>query len=417
MNTRQTSIWVYLDWAGMPGPSCIGVLNAEQAKGKRAFGFEYDPQWLRSEPQRLLDPDLAWYTGRQFPGGKENFGLFLDSMPDTWGRTLMKRRAVQVAQEKGEIPPKLHEIDFLLGVHDVCRMGALRLKLAKDGPFLANNSAKPVPLWSTMRELQHAAHQLETGHDAKEEQKWLDVLVAPGSSLGGARPKANVLAENGQMWIAKFPSHHDEVDKAAWEFLAYRLAVDAGVTMSPCRLEKVSGHHRTFFTQRFDRVGGERIHFASAMTMTGHSEDTVRDKLPSYLELAEFIQSQGAQNRPDLHQLWRRIVFNVAISNTDDHLRNHGFILGPRGWALSPAYDLNPSIDKDGLALLIDENDNALDIGLVKSVGEYFQLTGTEMSTIIAEVKASVGQWQAVATELGILRAEKELMRGAFRLG
>ena len=238
--------------------------------------------------------------------------------------------------------------------------------------------------------------------------------MAPGSSLGGARPKANILDENKELWIAKFPSKNDTIDKAAWEYLAYILATKAGINMAPCRIEKIAGNYNTFFTKRFDREKEERIHFASAMTMTGNNEDTIRDNTASYLDLAEFVSNYGVNVEENLHQLWRRIIFNIAISNTDDHLRNHGFILTDEGWILSPAYDLNPSIDKDGLALNIDTNNNALDFELAKEVGEYFRLDVEKMNIIINEVLESVSQWKEIAKEIGIPRSEQELMEKAF---
>jgi serine/threonine-protein kinase HipA len=399
----------------MEEPRCIGVLSAQQAKGRKAFGFEYDKGWVGTAAQMVLDPDIAWFPGIQYPRGRENFGVFMDSMPDTWGRTLMKRRAAQQARDTGRPAPALYDIDFLLGVYDESRMGALRFKLDPGGPFLDDDKTSPTPHWSSARELQHAAAVLEAGAGDDEIKKWLAILVAPGSSLGGARPKANILDDQGHPWIAKFPSATDTVDKAAWEYVAYQLALKAGIAMSESRLEKITGRHHTFFTKRFDRLKGERVHFASAMTMTGNDEDTVRDSPASYLDLAEFIQYSGSGNTADLHQLWRRIVFNIAVSNTDDHLRNHGFVVIGNGWRLSPAYDINPSVDKDGLALNIDTGDNALDFGLAKSVGEYFQLDGKRMDAAIAEVKTAVGQWQAVADNIGIPRAEQQRMRGAFR--
>jgi len=192
------------------------------------------------------------------------------------------------------------------------------------------------------------------------------------------------------------------------------LAISAGINMAPCRIEKIMGNHNTFFTKRFDRVNGERIHFASAMTMTGNNEDTIRGNPSSYLDIAEFISNQGANVEENLHQLWRRIVFNIAISNTDDHLRNHGFILTKVGWILSPAYDLNPSTDKDGLALNIDIDNNALDFELAKSVGEYFRLNKDQMDIIIKLVLEVTSNWKTIAKEVGISRAEQELMEKAF---
>lgn len=415
MAANKTDIYVYAHWLGMSAPKYIGMLSAQQAKGKKAFSFEYDADWIRSKEQQLLDPDIAWFSGLQYPNGKENFGIFMDSMPDSWGRTLMKRRASQLAKEAGRQAPILYDIDFLLGVYDETRMGALRFKLDKDGPFLDDNHSRPTPPWANIRELQHGAKVLESNENSEEVKKWLAILMAPGSSLGGARPKANITDSQGHLWIAKFPSKSDTIDKAAWEYLAYKLALQCGVVMQESRIEKVAGKFHTFFTKRFDRQLHERIHFASAMTMTGQNEDTIKENPASYLDIAEFIQYNGAQNKKNLQQLWRRIVFHIAISNTDDHLRNHGFILTEKGWNLSPAFDINPSVDKDGLALNIDTTNNALDFELAKSVGEYFQLSTIDMNKIITEVRTAVSGWKNIAQEIGISRAEQEVMSVAFR--
>jgi len=412
----KTDIWVYADWKGMISPKCIGILSAQQAKGRKAFSFSYDADWISSQEQLLLDPDIVWYSGQQYPNGKENFGVFLDSMPDTWGRTLMKRRAALNAKEQGKPAPVLYDIDFLLGVHDLSRMGALRFKREPDGDFLDNDPVSPTPPWANIRELQYGAKLIESNEDTVEVKKWLAMLMAPGSSLGGARPKANILDEHGHPWIAKFPSRNDTIDKGAWEYLAYRLAVDSCIDMTESRLEHIAGPYHTFFTKRFDREKQNRIHFASAMTMTGKNEELIRDEAPSYLDIVEFIQFFGTQIEEDLHQLWRRLVFNILISNTDDHLRNHGFILTNRGWRLSPAFDINPSIDKVGLALNIDMDNNALDIDLARSVGAYFRLGKKEMDIIIDEVKSGISGWKKIATEIGIPRSEQTLMAAAFKV-
>jgi serine/threonine-protein kinase HipA len=416
MATQKKDIYVFAHWQGMREPICIGQLGAHAGKGKKAFSFSYDEAWLNTNEQRLLDPDITWFSGMQYPLGKENFGVFMDSMPDTWGRTLMKRRAAQMALESGKPAPVLYDIDFLLGVYDETRMGALRFKLDKDGAFLDDNHGKSTPPWASLRELQHAAKVVESSENFEQVKKWLAILIAPGSSLGGARPKANITDDAGQLWIAKFPSKADSIDKGAWEFLAYKLALACGIEMSEAKIEKVSGKYHTFFAKRFDRNLHERIHFASAMTMTGQNEDTIKESPASYLDIAEFIQYHGAQNKKDLQQLWRRMVFNIAISNTDDHLRNHGFLLTHKSWVLSPAFDINPDIDKHGLSLNIDMDNNALDFELARSVGEYFQLNNTGMNAIISEIKSVVRNWDRIAEKLGISRAERELMRGAFRL-
>jgi len=414
MASEKTDIWVYADWVKMDSPLCIGILSAQIGKGRKTFSFEYDKNWLQSEKKRILDPDIEWYSGKQFPKGKENFGLFLDSMPDRWGRTLMKRRAIQNAKVADKPVPNLYDIDFLLGVHDKTRMGALRFKLDPNGQFLDNDASFSIPLWTSIRALQNAAWLAESDDDLAMTNKWLKMLVAPGSSLGGARPKANVAGEKGQLWIAKFPSKNDEINKGAWEFLCYQMAIKAEIQMSTCIIQKVTGNHHTFLTKRFDRINKQRVHFSSAMTMTGHDENVLKDITPSYLELAEFIQFQSTKPKADLKQLWRRIIFNIAVSNTDDHLRNHGFLLDNGGWRLSPAYDINPSVDKNGLSLNIDLEDNSLDFQLAKSVGSYFQLNNQEMDVIIYSVKEVVKNWKTIANRIGIPRKEQVLMEGAF---
>ena len=415
MATSKIDILVYTDWLEISGPKLIGVLAAHQGKGRKTFSFSYDEKWLETEKPFLFDPNITWNKGQQFPIGKSDFGIFNDAMPDTWGRSLMKRREAQIAKEENRTAKNLHDLDFLLGVNDESRMGGLRFKLQEKESFLNNDKARPTPPWSSVRELQHGISLIESNKDNKEVRKWLSILLAPGSSLGGARPKANIMDEKGNLWIAKFPTKEDTSDKGAWEFLAYKLAIRAGIEMAECKIEKISGKHHTFFTKRFDRIKNKRIHFASAMTMTANNEDTIKESDPSYLDIAEFIQFNESNNKQELHQLWRRMVFNIAISNTDDHLRNHGFILNKNGWKLSPAYDINPSIDKDGLSLNIDANNNSLDFDLAKSVGEYFQLKEKQMDDILKEIKAAIKNWKTEATKFGISKTEIALMSSAFK--
>jgi len=294
-------------------------------------------------------------------------------------------------------------------------MGALRFKTDPNGPFLDHNENNPTPPWTSAGELQEAVAQFENDNDNETVKKWLNVLIAPGSSLGGARPKANILDHENNLWIAKFPSKSDTTDKAAWELLAYQLAIAAGIKMAPSKIEKIARKYHTFFTKRFDREKEERIHFASAMTLLGKTEESIRDNPGSYLEIAEFIQTFGANIEENLQQLWKRIVFNIAISNTDDHLRNHGFLLTNAGWVLSPAFDINPSAEKEGLALNIDMENNALDINLAKSVGPYFRLNESQMQHIIQEVAKAVSTWKSAASKLGIPKKEQEIMATAFR--
>lgn len=415
MAEGKFDIYVYADWKGLGGPVQIGILSAHFAKAKKAFSFEYNKEWLSRDSYQLLDPDISFYTGPQYPSDKENFGIFLDSMPDTWGKTLMKRREAQDARARNEKAKTLYEIDYLLGVYDESRMGALRFKTDPDGPFLDNDTHNPTPPWSSLGELQEAVNHLENDTDTDAVRQWISILIAPGSSLGGARPKANILGKNNELWIAKFPSKSDTMDRGAWEFLTYKLAIASGIRMTESNLKKISGTHHTFLTKRFDRENGNRIHFASAMTMTGNTEETLKLTTPSYLDIVDVIENYGTNVDDNLKQLWRRIIFSIAVSNTDDHLRNHGFILREKGWELSPAYDINPSIEKDGLALNINMDDNALDFELAKSVGEFFRLSGSEMDGIIKEVLSVVRQWKAVAKQIGLSNSHQLLMAPAFK--
>jgi len=327
----------------------------------------------------------------------------------------MKRReAVQAHQENRRVRV-LHEIDYLLGVHDLYRMGALRFKRAIDGPFLDIDNKLAAPSIARLRELEHAAGQVEEKSDPDDPDylKWLYMLIAPGSSLGGARPKASVIDENEALWIAKFPSRLDEYDVAAWEFVVHRLALRVGITMSPCRVETFKGPYMTFITQRFDRTPDSRLHFSSAMTQLGYYDG---DNDASYLELAEFLVNEGSDTKEDLAQLWRRIIFNIAVSNTDDHLRNHGFIYQQSGWKLSPAYDINPVTPADGLHLFITDNDNRLDYALAMDVIDYFRLKPSQAENIQNEVLAGVGNWRTEATALKIDRGEQNRMADAFKV-
>ena len=415
MSSNKIDIYVYAHWAGMEQPKLIGLLSAHQGKGRKSFSFSYDKKWINDERSFILDPDIQLYRGPQYPNNKENFGIFLDSIPDTWGRRLLKRRALILAKESNTIVKNMYDIDFLLGVFDGSRMGALRFKLDPKDDFLDNNANLSTPPWTSVGQLQYAADLIESDKATDEIKNWINQLIAPGSSLGGARPKANILDDKKNLWIAKFPSKNDTFDKASWEYLTYQLALDAGIYMSESKIQKVGGIYNTFFTKRFDRINGERIHFASAMTMTGNNEEILRNSTASYLDLVEVIQNHGVDVKKDLAQLWRRIIFNIAVSNTDDHLRNHGFLLGEKGWKLSPAYDINPSVNINGLSLNIDLENNDLDIELAKNVGLYFRLNKIEMNTIIKEVVDSVNNWPIIAKKIGISRNDQELMQAAFR--
>jgi serine/threonine-protein kinase HipA len=415
---EKRSTLVYADWVGQKGPTLIGILHSTRAKGKEIFSFEYDKVWLKNGTAQNLDPDLQFYSGPQYLNeGKSNFGIFLDSSPDRWGRILMDRREGLTARLEERKPITLFETDYLLGVYDGHRMGALRFKEATDGPFLNNNREMASPPWTSIKELEQASLQLE-GEEGTDEQRlrWINMLMAPGSSLGGARPKASVLDGKGQLWVAKFPSTKDGHNIGAWEKVVHDLAKEAGLNVPETKAAMFYSKQHTFLSKRFDRTDkGERIHFASAMTLLGHTDGTDHQAGVSYLDLAEFIIKNGADVSNDLEELWRRVVFYICVSNTDDHLRNHGFLLTDKGWVLSPTYDINPVEKGSGLSLNISDKDNALDLGLALEVAPYFRVEEKRAKEIIGIIKKSVRKWAELAEKLKISKGERDLMESAFR--
>lgn len=408
------SIYVYAHWHAMSQPELVGMLETDLVRGVEVYRFSYDENWLTSPFAMQIDPQLQLFRGDQFNNDARNFRAFLDSCPDRWGRLLMQRREAVLARREQRQIRRLNDSDYLLGVHDAYRMGALRFKLSKDGPFLDNDQQLATPPMSSLRELEHAVSQIEQDPDVDNPDylKWLFMLISPGSSLGGARPKACVM-DGEELWLAKFPSRYDNHDIGAWEYLVYRMAVDAGVNMAPCKILQFNSPHHTFLTKRFDREGETRHHFSSAMTQLGYYDG---DAGASYLELAQFLMEQGANTRADLAQLWRRLAFNIMVRNSDDHLRNHGFILAEEGsgWRLSPAYDINISIGATGLHLNIDEYSNELNLDLALEVAPYFQLSATEAKQILSELQSVVSHWQDYANEIGINRQEQQILERVF---
>lgn len=395
--TQGEQVWVWLDDPSFGPLQRIGTL----CRGDRgSVRFAYDPAWLRQAHAFPLDPELDLTAGEFFPGNA-NFGVFMDSCPDRWGQTLMKRGESVEAREQGRTPRVLGAWEFLLGVQDCTRMGALRFTRPDENNFLANEALSAPPI-ARIAELQAIAFELtkKKQDDLGAIKEWLRVLVAPGSSLGGARPKANLVDEEGSLWIAKFPSSDDDYDVASWEMLVQQLAKECGITVPASRLIRIGSGYHTFMVKRFDRVGATRRFFASAMTMTGHqdSEDA------SYLELAEFIATWGETGgiAHDLEELFRRVVFNVATANRDDHLRNHGFIRTPAGWRLAPAFDMNPSFKKQEHTLSLDLYTHEPDLAVVLKTAEYYRLSKTKAEEIIANVCNVIEGWRTHAKRLGL---------------
>lgn len=412
------SVFVYADWEGLTEEKMLmGQLQSELLRGKEVFSFVYSKEWLSSNFAQILDPDLVFSDGLQYlSDDKSNFGLFLDSSPDRWGRVLLRRREAAMARMEKRAIKNLTELDFLLGVFDGNRMGGLRFKREMDGPFLDDNKQYAVPAWTSIRELEQISLRLENEEAIQDPDylRWLSLLVAPGSSLGGARPKASVADTKGHLWIAKFPSGQDQFDVGGWEIVTHRLALKAGLEMAEAKAEIYSTKHHTFLTKRFDRTSaGKRKHFASAMTLLGYSDG---QDGASYLELADFIIQQGANVSSDLAQLWRRMAFSIAVSNLDDHLRNHGFMWSKEGWILSPAYDINPVETGKGLHLNISDVDNALDWDLLRETAPFFRIEAERAEKIILEVKSAVQSWEKEAKAIGIPKLERDLKANAFRM-
>ena len=410
----ERKIYIYFDDAQKIEPTLMGLLTAQQVRGHEVFSFEFTDHWLHDTHCHLLDPDLQLFAGRQYlPEPKSNFGLFLDSSPDRWGRVLLDRRESYRAKTEQRPRQNLQESDYLLGVFDESRMGALRMKLSPYGDFLDNDPAYSTPPFASLRDLENAAWQLEQD-DSPDVNRWLKILLAPGSSLGGARPKANVKDTNGHLWIAKFPSRHDRKNVGAWEAVTMFLAKQCHIEVAPFETRTLANTSATFLTRRFDRdERGKRIHFTSAMTMLGYTDGDTAGC--SYLELFEWISRNCCRVEENLVQMWRRIVFNIAVSNCDDHLRNHGFLLTPNGWTLSPAYDLNPQEYGEGLSLNINEHDNALDFRLALEIAPYAGISKTVAEQIIQHTREVVAQWRSLASAHHISRDEQEMMAKAFR--
>ncbi|MEK6209375.1 MAG: HipA domain-containing protein [Pseudomonadota bacterium] len=415
-NQKIDVVEVVIDLERLGGLQRMGWLRRQLGGNGEVFSFEYDEVWLRHPEVFQFDPDLQLGEGRIYaPGDRENFGIFLDSSPDRWGRLLMQRRAAHRAAKDGKPPPTLTAWDYLLGVHDSTRIGALRFRRNETEPFLDDAQDRAAPPIARVQELQAVSLKLEDAHAEEHPDygQWLAQLVAPGSSLGGTRPKAAVLDENGRLCIAKFPSRHDTHDVGAWEHVVHRLAVRAGIDVAPAKLLRFGNEGHTFLSRRFDRTeSGGRKAFLSAMTLLQRKDGEAG---ASYLELVELLQARGARTQTDCAQLFRRVVLNICVSNTDDHLRNHGFFVEPQGLVLAPAYDMNPNPERKDHSIAIDEVNASCDVDVALRAAAGYGVNQAQASDIIAEVRRAVGQWRDEATSVGIPRGEQNRMQTAFR--
>ena len=396
-------------------PLLMGILYIDNIRGNESYAFEYSDEWMAAQNKNnfIIDPDLPAYRGRQYvPAGKKIFGIFSDTCPDRWGRKLLDRKEIINASADKRKPRKLMESDYLLGVLDEARMGAIRLSFRENGPFLSDEQDYSVPPWTTLRQLEEASREYEKDDNIMED-KWLKQLIAPGSSLGGARPKASVKALDGSLWIAKFPSKNDDIDVSSWEMVVHDLAKMCGLNVLEAMIEKFSKYGSTFLVKRFDRSGERRIHFASAMTMLG-AVDGQSDNY-GYLDIAEFLKANSINVTEDLRELWGRIVFSMCVSNTDDHLKNHGFVLARKGWRLSPMYDVNPSLTGDTLSLMVSENDNRMDLELALKISGLFNIKMSEAENKLKDIANTVkNNWRPLANKYGIKRSKLENMAPTF---
>lgn len=417
MQTKEKVIQVYADWYMFASPKLIGCLYFASLRGKAVYSFEYDKEWLKSGIS--IDPELPLFAGKHYASSNENFGIFKDSSPDRWGQLLMKRREILMSKLEKRAPRSLIGIDFMLGVHDSHRMGGLRFKDAVQGEFISNDQRLAAPPWTSLRELEYAVEQYEKNADELDEAslKWINQLIAPGSSLGGARPKADVVDANGKQWIAKFPGKNDDADVGLWEMIVHDLAIQAKIKVPNASVKKLASNNHTYLSQRFDRTeDNKRIHFASAMTLLQRTDGDDADSGVSYLDLVGFIKSECTDVTANLEELFRRVLFSVCVSNTDDHLRNHGFLYTDAGWTLSPAYDVNANETGMALKLNIDEEDNSLDIKLVLKTAPYYLLSEKRASEIKDEVINAVSNWRIIAANYKAAPSEIARKANAFQL-
>jgi serine/threonine-protein kinase HipA len=400
------SLFVCVDLEG--ASHLVGRLWARSRTGKESATFEYDPAWLANPFRFALEPALTLGKGpHHTAAGRLVFGAIGDSAPDRWGRVLIQREERRKAREEKRAPRTLLEVDYLLVVGDIARQGALRFAEQEGGPFLA--TGVQIPPLLQLPALLGAA--LRMGEDGGSDDD-LRLLLAPGSSLGGTRPKASVVDRDGQLAIAKFPQHGDETRITLWEAVALTLAAKAGIPTPEWRIKNVADRD-VLLLRRFDRRGRARIPFLSAMSLLNAADH----ELHSYLEIADALRQYGAKADKDCVQLWRRIVLSILISNTDDHLRNHGFLYEASGWRLAPAYDLNPmpvDIKPRILTTAIDEADGTASLDLALEVAPHFGVKPDKANDIVREVGKAVSHWRETAVATGLTNKEIERMGSAF---
>lgn len=408
---------VYADFDWLKEIEFIGELSYESLRGSDCYGFKYDKNWLKRHGNLFLSDDLNNYPGQQYTQpGRDIFGCFSDALPDRWGRTLLNRREQVLANEEKRPIRRLTSFDYLKGIDDASRMGGFRFKTDVNADFINSANTLRIPPLTNIRELLNASSEIEKSEEANQlpNKKWLTQLVQPGSSLGGARPKASVIDNDKTLFIAKFPSRKDDYDVGIWEHFCHLLATKAGINAATTQLLSTNDKYHTLLSQRFDRAtDGKRIHFASAMTLLGLSDGDNASTGNGYLDIVDFIIQNCTDVNRNLQELFRRVAFNICIANSDDHFRNHGFLLTQKGWTLSPAYDMNPT-QNEYQCLLISDSSSKADLKILLEASENYMLNREVALQIINEVIDAANGWKAIAIKLGITKREIEIFGDIF---
>lgn len=410
-------VYVYADFDWLDGAQLVGELAVESIRGSESYGFRFDEAWLRHHADVLLGFDINNYVGMQYARpGTDIFGCFSDALPDRWGRTLVMRREQALAAEEKRPVRRVTSMDYLLGIDDESRMGGFRFKESPDGEFINSQDGFRVPPLTSIRELAAACLEIEKCEQKNivPEKKWLMQLVRPGTSLGGARPKASVIDENRHLYVAKFPSRNDTCNVGLWEHFAHQMARLAGVNCAQTRVLSAGSKYHTLLSRRFDRTdGGKRIHFASAMNMLGLTDGQNASTGNGYLDIVDFIVQSCRDVEQNLQELFRRVAFNIAIGNSDDHFRNHGFLLTAKGWTLSPAYDMNPTLNRSQ-SLLINSSTAESSLGILLDSHKDYLISAADAERIAGDVRLAMLQWRKAAAKLKLPQSEQEIFAGRF---
>ncbi|MBS7377397.1 MAG: type II toxin-antitoxin system HipA family toxin [Paludibacteraceae bacterium] len=413
----MTKIYVYADFNWLKKVELVGELSMQSIRGKESYSFEFSKEWLKNYGSIQLSDDINNYTGIQYcQQNNEIFGCFADSLPDRWGRTLILRREQILAMEEKRPVRRLTEFDFLTGIDDYTRIGGFRYKIDPTGEFINTSNKLQIPPITEIKELVRASNEIELSEEKNTlpQKKWLFQLIQPGTSLGGARPKATIIDENKHLYIAKFPSRNDLYDVGLWEHLSHLLAKESGLNCSESKVIKAGNKYHTLLSKRFDRTAdNKRIHYASAMTMLGLKDGCNANTGNGYLDIVNYIIKNCCNVDYNLKELYRRVAFNISIGNSDDHFRNHGFLLTPQGWTLSPAFDINPSLSKEQ-SLLINSYTSKSDLNILLDSCEEYMLNHNTAKQIIEEVLKGISKWKLLANKINIPQSEQNIFKDRF---